>query len=114
MRTSTVLPSLHLSSHHEAIFRYKCLSVVILGHYYYFIMLRADRNKITATRALAGAALRPRQSKISSKYARTSCAYNQNELACGRAALDVFENQAQITVDNTMGYGHTGNHYKRC
>ena len=90
MRTGASVYS--VSSHHEAIFRYKYLLVVIF------------RIKRTTTRAFTeAAASQACRSKITAIFAKTSCAHDQNEpAACEGAAVDAFENEAHILVDNTM------------
>ena len=48
------------------------------------------------------------QSKITSNFARTSCTRDQNKVtACEGAAVDAFENEAHIPVDNTISIHET-------
>ena len=90
-------------NHLKAIFRYKSLSVGILEHYSYFTILIEDRSKKAADSA------QPGQSNImTSIFARNSCAHDQNELAaCEGAALDAFESEAHIPVQNTIAIQDT-------
>ena len=65
-------------------------------------MLRADRNKKAATKALAEAAAQPGQSRITSTFTRASGDDTNDLSVCARIERGTSENQMRVDDNITI------------
>ncbi len=70
-------------------------------------MLRADRNKKAATKALAKAAAQPGQSRITTIFARSSGTNDATELAVCATEGGTSKNETQMPVDDYIAIQET-------